>query len=137
MPYGDEATIKRLLRHRTWAIVGLSANPQRPSYGVARFLQSHGVRVIPVNPHCGRDVLGEPAYCALADVPGPIDVVDVFRRAEAAGAVADEALAVNARGIWFQLGVLDAGAYARAGAAGVDMVMDRCPAIEWPVHGPR
>lgn len=136
MPDGDSATIRRLLRHQTWAVVGLSADPSRPSYRVARFLQSHGKRIIPVNPHCGQNVLGEPAYCSLADIPGPVDVVDVFRRSEAAGAVADEALAIRARGIWFQLGVVDAAAFARAGEAGVDLVMDRCPAIEWSAHGP-
>src|SRR5450759_360004 len=80
MGYGDGVTVRRLLRYPTWAVVGLSANPQRPSYGVARFLQAHRVRVIPVNPNCGASVLGERAYCALADIPDPVDVVDVFRR---------------------------------------------------------
>ena len=78
--------LRELLAMQTWAVVGLSANPQRPSYGVARFLQAHGVRVIPVNPNCGASVLGERAYCALADIPDPVDVVDVFRRSEAASA---------------------------------------------------
>jgi predicted CoA-binding protein len=137
MGYGDEVTVRRLLRYPTWAVVGLSANPQRPSYGVARFLQAHGVRVIPVNPNCGASVLGERAYCALADIPDPVDVVDVFRRSEAAGAVADEAVAIGARGVWFQLDVVDHAAYDRVRAAGIGMVMDRCPAIEWPAHGPR
>lgn len=136
MPYGDSVIIRRLLRHQTWAVVGLSADSSRASYRVARFLQSHGKRIIPVNPHCGQNVLGEPAYCSLADISEPVDVVDVFRRSEAAGAVADEALAIGARGIWFQLGVVDEPAFARASEAGVDMVMDRCPAIEWSAHGP-
>jgi predicted CoA-binding protein len=90
-----------------------------------------------VNPNCGASVLGERAYCALADIPDPVDVVDVFRRSEAAGVVADEAVAIGARGVWFQLDVVDLAAYDRVRAAGIGMVMDRCPAIEWPAHGPR
>jgi predicted CoA-binding protein len=137
MPYGDQATVTRLLEMGTWAVVGLSPDPGRPSYRVARFLQAHGVRVIPVNPHGGGELLGEPVYPALADVPGPIDVVDVFRRSEAAGAIADEAISLVVRGIWFQLGVIDTAAYARAQATGIDMVMDRCPMIEWSAAGAR
>jgi predicted CoA-binding protein len=136
MPYGDDATIARLLSYQTWAVVGLSDDPRRASYGVAAFLQARGKRVIPVNPMLS-EVLGEPAYASLAAVPDRIDVVDVFRRSAAAGAVVDEAVAVGAKAIWLQLGVVDEAAYERARAAGVDMVMDVCPKIEWGQHGPR
>lgn len=135
--YGDEPTVRRLLRHPTWAVVGLSPDPQRPSHRVARFLQARGIRVIPVNPGSGQRVLGEQAYCTLADVPEPVNVVDVFRRSEVAGRFADQAVAIGARGVWFQLGVVDEAAYARTRAAGLDMVMDRCPKIEWSEHGPQ
>ncbi len=114
----------------TWAVVGLSGDPSRTAYRIAALLQQRGKRIIPVHPSAPV-VLGEQGYASLAEVPEPIDVVDVFRRSEAAGAVADEAIAVGARGIWFQLGVIDADAFARASAAGVPLVMDTCPAIEW------
>lgn len=136
MPYGDEQTVRRLLHHRVWAVVGLSARPQRASYQVAAFLLAHGARVVPVNPTLD-EVLGQTSYPSLADVPVPVQVVDVFRRSEHAGAIADAAVAIGAQGVWFQLGVLDEAAYRRTMAAGVDMVMDRCPKIEWRRHGPR
>ena len=115
---------------RTIAVVGLSSNRMRPSNGVAEYLQRAGYRVIPVNPH-ESEVLGEKSYPTLADVPFPVDVVDVFRRSEAAGEFADQAVEIGARGVWFQLGVIDAAAFERTVAAGVPMVMDTCPAIEW------
>lgn len=130
--WGDDEMIVRLLRETTvWAVVGLADNPARPAYGVARFLQSVGKRIVPVHPTADT-VHGEQGYPTLADVPFAVDVVDVFRRAEEAGRFADEAVAIGASAVWFQLEVVDEAAYARTRAAGVDMVMDRCPAIEWP-----
>jgi predicted CoA-binding protein len=101
---------------------------------VARFLHSHGKRVVAVNPTCvGADAgLDGPVVGSLAEVDGPIDVVDVFRRSSAAGEVADEAVTVGAGVVWMQLGVVDEDAATRARSAGLDVVMDRCPAIEWP-----
>ena len=115
----------------TWAVVGLSGNPARTAYRVAAFLQGRGKRIVPVHPDAPT-VLGEQGYATLADIPFPVDVVDVFRRSEAAGDVADQAVAIGARAVWFQLGVLDPAAHERTVAAGVRMVMDTCPAIEWP-----
>lgn len=136
MPYGGDETVRALLDLPTWAVVGLSGHPGRAAYGVAAVLQRNGRRVVPVHPRAA-DLLGERAYPSLADVPFPIDVVDVFRRSDAAGAVADEAVAVGAVGVWFQLGVVDLEAYARVTASGTPMVMDRCPVIDWPRHGTR
>ncbi|WP_020112675.1 CoA-binding protein [Rhodococcus sp. 114MFTsu3.1] len=114
----------------TWAVVGLSGNPQRTAYEIASLLQRRGKRIVPIHPDAPT-VLGEQGYATLAEVPFPIDVVDVFRRSEQAGRFADEAVAVGAKGVWFQLGVIDEAAFARTLAAGVPMVMDTCPAIEW------
>ena len=114
----------------TWAVVGLSGNPARTAYRIAALLQDRGKRIVPIHPDAPT-VLGEQGYPTLADVPFPIDVVDVFRRSEAAGEFADQAVAVGARAVWFQLGVIDEDAFARTLAAGVPMVMDTCPAIEW------
>ena len=114
----------------TWAVVGLSGNPGSTAYSIASQLQSRGKRIVPIHPSAPT-VLGEQGYATLADVPFPIDVVDVFRRSEAAGEFADQAVAVGARAVWFQLGVVDEDAFARTVAAGVPMVMDTCPAIEW------
>lgn len=116
---------------QTWAIVGLGDNPDRTAYRIARFLQERGKTIIPIHPDAA-EVLGERGYPTLADVPVPIDVVDIFRRSEAAGQFVDEALDVGAKGIWLQLGVVDEAAFARAQAAGTPIVMDTCPAIEWP-----
>ena len=127
-----DGEIRRLLAEtHTWAVVGLSANTFRAAYGVARFLQTVGKRIVPVHPRA-ETVHGEPGYPRLADVPFPIDVVDVFVNSSLAGGIADEALAVDARGVWFQLRVVDTDAYDRVTKAGVPMVMDRCPAIDWP-----
>jgi predicted CoA-binding protein len=136
MPRGDGETVERVLRHGTWAVVGLTANQRRPAYGVARFLQQHGKRIVPVNP-AGEAVHGEPGYRSLADIPFPVDVVDVFRRSADAGEHVDEAVAIGAKSVWLQLDVVDDAAGDRAQAAGLDVVMDRCPAIEWSAHGPR
>jgi predicted CoA-binding protein len=121
---------------RTWAVVGCSPDPRRDSHRIAALLQRRGFRVIPVNPAV-EEVLGERCYPSLDAVPdaGEIDVVDIFRRASEAGAHVDEAVAIGARGVWMQLGVIDAAAAARARAAGLRVVMDRCPAIELPRLG--
>lgn len=114
----------------TWAVVGLSGDPSRTAYSIAHLLQQRGKRIVPIHPSAPT-VLGEQGYPTLADVPFPVDVVDVFRRSEAAGPFADQAVAIGARGVWFQLGVVDEAAFERTVAAGVAMVMDTCPAIEW------
>ena len=114
----------------TWAIVGLSGDPSRTAYRIALALQNAGKRIVPIHPDAPT-VLGEQGYASLADVPFAIDVVDVFRRSEAAGQFADEAVEVDAKGVWFQLGVIDEDAFERTVAAGVPMVMDTCPLIEW------
>jgi predicted CoA-binding protein len=105
--------------------VGLSTNPRRPSYGVARYLQRAGYRIIPVNPNVS-EVLGERAYATLSELPVPVDVVEVFRRSEFAGAIVDEAIAIGAGAVWLQDGVVDEAAAERARAAGLDVVMDDC-----------
>ncbi|MEE4543856.1 CoA-binding protein [Streptomyces sp. V4-01] len=131
--YGDKATVRRILEESgdTWAVVGLSTNTSRAAYGVAAVLQRFGKRVVPVHPKA-ETVHGEQGYASLAEIPFPVDVVDVFVNSELAGAVADEAVAAGAKAVWFQLGVVDEGAYDRTRAAGLAMVMDRCPAIEIP-----
>ncbi|MGX2998474.1 CoA-binding protein [Streptomyces sp. JNUCC 64] len=136
MPYGDQETVRRILTESgdTWAVVGLSNNTSRAAYGVARVLQEFGKRVVPVHPKA-ETVHGEPGYASLADVPFEVDVVDVFVNAALAGQVADEAVAKDARAVWFQLGVVDEEAYERTREAGLLMVMDRCPAIEIPRLG--
>lgn len=114
----------------TWAVVGLSGDPGRTAYRIAALLQERGKRIVPIHPSAPT-VLGEQGYATIADVPFAVDVVDVFRRSDAAGPFADQAVAVGARGVWFQLGVVDEAAFERTLAAGVPMVMDTCPAIEW------
>ena len=114
----------------TWAVVGLSGDPSRTAYRIAALLQERGKKIVPIHPNAPT-VLGEQGYATLADVPFEIDVVDVFRRSDAAGQFADEAVTASAKGVWFQLGVIDEAAFARTHAAGVPMVMDTCPAIEW------
>ncbi len=124
-----------MLDAQTWAVVGLSGDPARTAYSIAALLQERGKRIVPIHPAFAQpdapEVLGEQRYATLADVPFDIDVVDVFRRSEAAGEFADQAVEVGAGGVWFQLGVIDADAFARTIEAGVPMVMDTCPAIEW------
>ncbi|BDM70539.1 CoA-binding protein [Streptomyces nigrescens] len=129
--YGDPSTIRRILTELgdTWAVVGLSNNERRAAYGVAEVLQRYGKRIVPVHPKA-ETVHGEPGYSSLDAIPFPVDVVDVFVNSELAGPVADEAVAAGARAVWFQLGVVDEGAWNRVRDAGLDMVMDRCPAIE-------
>lgn len=134
--YGDPATIRKILTELgdTWAVVGLSSNQRRAAYGVAGVLQRYGKRIVPVHPKA-ETVHGERGYASLADIPFDVDVVDVFVNADLAGAVADEAVAKGAKAVWFQLDVIDEAAYDRTRAAGLDMVMDRCPAIEIPHLG--
>ncbi|PRZ05700.1 hypothetical protein BCE75_107188 [Isoptericola sp. CG 20/1183] len=128
----SDGTVRRVLEDTTtWAVVGLSTNTSRAAYGVARVLQQHGKRIVPVHPSAPT-VHGEQGYASLAEIPFPVDVVDVFVRSELAGDVADQAVEIGARAVWFQLGVIDHDAADRVRAAGLDMVMDRCPAIELP-----
>ncbi|HEU5023670.1 MAG TPA: CoA-binding protein [Spirillospora sp.] len=131
--YADPDVISRLLSEsRTWAFVGLGDNPAREVHNQARLLQRRGKRIIPVHPS-GNAVLGEQGYASLADVPDAsgVDVVGVYRRAEHAGAVVDEAIAAGAKAVWMPLDVVDEAAARRAKDAGLDVVMDRCPAVEW------
>jgi uncharacterized protein len=129
----DRVIADVLTRYRTWAVVGCSPSPSRDSHRIAALLQRRGLRVIPVNPACD-EVLGERAYPSLADVPAEpaVEVVDIFRRSEHAGRHVDEAIAIGARAVWLQLGVIDHAAARRAREAGLQVVMDRCPAIELP-----
>lgn len=121
-----------LQRTNIIAMVGASANWKRPSYFAMKYLQGKGFRVIPVNPReAGNEILGEVCYAKLADVPETIDMVDIFRASEAAGGVTDEAIAVGARIVWMQLEVRDDAAAARAEAAGLTVIMNRCPKIEY------
>ncbi|HZJ04575.1 MAG TPA: CoA-binding protein [Nocardioidaceae bacterium] len=133
-PWLDDTKVRFMLREcETWAVVGLSGNPARTAYRIAEFLQERGKRIVPIHPE-GNHVLGEDGYPSLAEVPFPIDCVDVFRRSDAAGEFADQAVDIGARAVWFQLGVIDHDAFRRTADAGVPMVMDTCPAIEWPRH---
>jgi predicted CoA-binding protein len=122
----EDEVIERILeRTRTIAVVGLSPNPMRPSHGVARYLQRAGYRVVPVNPAIDQ-VLGERAYPSLRSVPDRIDLVDVFRRSEHVAAIVEDAIAIGARAVWLQDGVVDEAAARRARSAGLDLVMDDC-----------
>ncbi len=130
----DVATLRRILKScRTVAVVGLSAEWHRPSFFVAKYLQQHGYRVIPVNPrYAGRQILGETVCARLEDIPEPVDMVDVFRRTEDVLPIARSAVGIGARCLWQQIGVLNHEAAELARAAGLDTVMDRCVKIE---HG--
>ena len=119
---------------RTWAVVGCSPDPGRDSHRIASMLQRRGYTVIPVNP-LATEILGERCYPTLDAAPAAIEVVDIFRRAELAGPHVDEAIAIGARAVWMQLGVIDEAAAQRGRAAGLRVVMDRCPAIELPRLG--
>ncbi len=139
-PWQDTATVDRMLDDlETWAVVGLSGDPSRTAFSIASLLQERGKRIVPIHPRFAEPdaptVLGEQGYATLAEVPFPIDVVDVFRRSSAAGEFADQAVKIGAGGVWFQLGVVDPAAFERTTEAGVAMVMDTCPAIEWRRRG--
>lgn len=127
----DEDIAELLTQARTIAIVGASDRPDRASHGVMRFLQDHGYRTIPVNPQItGEHVHGEFVWRELAQIGVPIDIVDIFRRSDAAGEAVDQAIFVGAKAVWMQLGVIDENAARRAEEAGLKVVMDRCPKIE-------
>jgi predicted CoA-binding protein len=132
--YPDELIAEILASVETIAMVGASANETRPSHGVLQFLLSRGYRMIAINPGlAGNELLGAPVYARLADVPVTIDMVDIFRNSAAAGAIVDEALALepHPKAIWMQLGVRNDAAAAKAEAKGVTVIMDRCPKIEY------
>ena len=131
----DDVVRRVLLEARVFAVVGASNNPERPSYGVMAFLLQNGFKVVPINPGlAGQELLGQKVYATLADVPGPVDVVDIFRNSDAALGVTREAIVESQRlalkAIWMQLGVINDLAAQEAEAAGLDVVMDRCPKIE-------
>ncbi len=132
MPLRTDEEIAELLKGaRTIAMIGASDRPDRPSYGVMQFLQDHGYRVIPVNPTItGEHVHGEYIWRELSQIGEPIDIVDIFRRPEAAGEAVDEAIRAGAKAVWMQLGVVNEDAAQRAEAAGLKVVMDRCPKID-------
>src|SRR5690625_506481 len=128
-----DATVRRVLTELgdTWAVVGLSQNRSRAAYGVAEVLQEHGKRIVPVHPRA-ETVHGEPGFASLSQIPFPVDVVDVFVNSSIAGQVADEAIAIGAKAVWFQLGVTDGAAAQRVRDAGLELVEGTCPAIELP-----
>jgi predicted CoA-binding protein len=132
MPLSHDSQIAAMLTGaRTIAMVGASDRPDRPSYGVMKFLQDQGYRVIPVNPAItGQHILGEYVWDSLDQLGMPIDIVDIFRRSDAVGPIVDDAIRVGARAVWMQLGVINPEAAARAEAAGLQVVMDHCPKIE-------
>jgi uncharacterized protein len=126
MSFTDPTIIEQILNEcRTLAVVGLSSNPIRPSFGVSKYMQDHGYQIVPVNPN-ETDVLGERAYADLPALPVKPDLVNIFRRSEDAGAIVDEAIALNVKAVWLQEGVIDEAAAQRAAEAGLLVVMDRC-----------
>lgn len=127
----DDPGLTRILEnHRIIAMVGLSARPDRPSNSVARYLMARGYTVIPVNP-AASEILGQRCYPSLQDIPVKVDMVDVFRKAADVPPIADAAIAIGAKSLWLQLGIVNTAAAEKAAAAGLDVVMDRCPKIEY------
>ena len=122
--------IDQMLKLKTWAIVGLSNNSERAAFGVAKVLIEKGHQIIPVHPKA-ETVHGQKGYAKLSDIPGKVDVVDIFVNSELAGEVVNDAIALGAKGVWLQLDVIDAGAISRANDAGLLAVMNLCPAIEY------
>ena len=121
------ADIKAMLdNYRNIAVVGLSPDPAKPSHGVAAYLKRAGYRIFPVNPACQQEILGEPCYPSLAEIPEPVEIVDVFRRSEFVPEIVEQAIAKGAKVVWMQEGVVNEGAATRAVQAGLDVVMDRC-----------
>ena len=130
--YSDDYLRGILRRTKVIAMVGASPNWNRPSYFVMKYLQSKGFRVIPVNPRAlGEEILGEPVVASLIDIAVPVDLVDVFRTSDAAPAIVEDAIKIGAKAVWMQIGVRHDEAAARAEAAGLDVVMNRCPKIEY------
>jgi predicted CoA-binding protein len=133
--YQDEETIRAILSEaKTIAVVGLSPDPSRPSHGVARYLQAQGYRIVPVNPR-EQTLLGETCYATLSDIPFPVDVVDVFRRAEFVPAIAEEAVKIGAKALWLQFDVISPAGEATAERGGLRVVVDRCLKIEHARYG--
>ena len=132
MTYSDELIRQILTDSRVIAMVGASPKPDRPSHGVMRFLLSRGHSVYPVNPTCAGDTIHDQKVLSrLSDVPEPVHMVDIFRRSDQAGPAVDEAIEIGARAVWMQLGVIDRAAADRATVAGLTVIMDRCPVIEY------
>lgn len=128
---GAYERLRILTTHRTIAMVGLSADPMRPSHFAAIYMQAEGYDIVPVNPrYAGQTILGQPVYASLSDIPRPIEIVDVFRKPADVPPIAEEAIAIGAKVLWLQLGVVNEEAAAAARAAGLDVVMDRCVKIE-------
>ncbi len=125
----DEKIKELLATAKTIAVVGLSSNPERSSHGVAKYLQRHGYKIIPVNPN-ETEVLGEKSYASLRDIPEKVDIVDVFRAASAVPAIADDAIAIGATALWLQLGIVHEEAAAKARSAGLQVIQDQCIAVD-------
>jgi hypothetical protein len=135
MTENQEGAIAAILKdYRVVAVVGLSADPGRPSYQVAQYLKNHGYRIVPVNPGC-QEILGEKCYPSLKDIPFPVEVVDIFRKVEAIPAIVDEAIAVGARAVWLQLGLEEPQAAEKARRAGLRVVQNRCLKVEHAALG--
>lgn len=132
----DEIIVRILRETKTIALIGASKNPMRPSHSVMRYLQGRGYRVIPVNPGlAGQVLLGEKVRASLSEIGEPVDMVDIFRRSDAVPAIVDDAIAKGAKTVWMQLGVRDEASAAKAEAAGLTVIVERCPAIEIPRLG--